>query len=211
MERPSHIIFARHSHFSRTPLMALAISLQVVGAWLFTQGLASHVVTFMHPFTLAPMTPEVLPRTPPPPLPTIDPIKIPRVPIPTIPDTDPGPREGSGGITATTTQPHIPTPPMPTGIDRAAVSIAGTHTVPPYPPIARRLGVEGTVTLRLTVGTDGRVSAAEIVTSAGREDLDQAAKGWILAHWRYRAALKDGTPAPAQLLASVTYSLKNQP
>ena len=67
------------------------------------------------------------------------------------------------------------------------------------------------MTLRLTVGTEGRVMAAEVVTSAGREALDQAARDWIIAHWRYRPALKDGSPAVMQLLASVTYSLKNQP
>jgi len=89
--------------------------------------------------------------------------------------------------------------------------ITATHTVPPYPPVERRLGIEGTVTFRLTVGTDGRVTAAEVVRSAGRDTLDQAARDWIIGHWRYRPALKDGNPAVAQVLASVTYSLKNQP
>ena len=96
-------------------------------------------------------------------------------------------------------------------MDRAAAGITGTHTVPPYPVVERRLGIEGTVTLRLTVGTEGQVTAAQVVTSAGREALDQAAQGWIIAHWRYRPALKDGIPAVTQVLANVTYSLKNQP
>ena len=52
---------------------------------------------------------------------------------------------------------------------------------------------------------------AEVVTSAGREALDQAARAWIIGHWRYRPALRDGNPAVTQVLASVTYSLKNQP
>ncbi len=42
--------------------------------------------------------------------------------------------------------------------DRAAVSIALTHTSPPYPTIARRLELEGRVMLRLTILADGRVS-----------------------------------------------------
>ena len=41
--------------------------------------------------------------------------------------------------------------------------------------------------------------------------LDQAARAWIIGHWRYRPALRDGNPAVTQVLASVTYSLKNQP
>jgi protein TonB len=125
--------------------------------------------------------------------------------------SDQPPPKGGDITTAINIPPQPGTPVAPTGVERAVAAITGTHTVPPYPPIARRLGVEGTVTLRLTVGTDGHVSAAEIVTSAGREDLDQAARDWILAHWRYRPALKDGDPAVAQVLANVTYSLKNQP
>jgi len=117
------------------------------------------------------------------------------------------------GTSLTTTNVPPPTTPRTesAGVDRAAVAIAATHTVPPYPVIERRLGIEGTVTLRLTVGTEGQVITAEVVTSAGREALDQAARAWIIGHWRYRPALRDGNPAVTQVLASVTYSLKNQP
>jgi protein TonB len=73
--------------------------------------------------------------------------------------------------------------------DRSAVSITAARTVPPYPPIARRIGAEGKVTLRLTVSADGRVSQADIVNSSGRDDLDQTAQQWIVAHWTYRPAL----------------------
>ncbi|MBB3348375.1 energy transducer TonB [Sphingomonas sp. BK069] len=43
-----------------------------------------------------------------------------------------------------------------------------------YPPAAIRAGAEGRVVARLTVGTDGRVSACEITTSSGNVDLDDA-------------------------------------
>jgi len=211
MERPSHLLFARHSSLSRTPWLGLAIALQLAGAWLFMHGLSTGTVRFNPPpFDLTPFKEKPVAPTPPPPLPPERPIERVKVDIPIF-DTQ-RPEQGGGGITATTgpsTQTLIPTPP-PAGIDRAAVSVAGTHTTPPYPIVARRAGAEGVVTLRLTVGTDGRVSAAEIVTSAGRDDLDQAARDWILAHWRYRPALKNGDPAVAQVLASVTYSLKNE-
>lgn len=211
MERPSHIAFARHSSLSRTPWIGLAIALQLAGAWLFMHGLSTTIGNFIpHDIFVEPVKPDDLPRTPPPPLPPQTKVEIPHVPQPvfTVQPTEPT----NGGITVSTgTQSsQTLTQPKPAGIERAAVGITATHTVPPYPPIARRLGAEGKVILRLTVGTDGRVTAAEIVTSAGREDLDQAARDWILAHWRYRPAMKDGNPAAAQILASVTYSLKNQ-
>ena len=210
MERPSHLLFARHSSLSRTPWLGLAIALQLAGAWLFLHGLASGTVRLGPPIIdVLPPEPTVLPKTPPP-----EP-KLPKAEVPKVPPIEDFhtqyPPQTDGGITVTpNAQPANSSPAVPNGIDRAPVSIAGTHTTPPYPVVARRVGAEGVVTLRLTVGTDGQVSAAEIVTSAGRDDLDQAARDWILAHWRCRPALKDGNPVPAQLLASVAYSLKNE-
>lgn len=43
-----------------------------------------------------------------------------------------------------------------------------------YPPAAIRAGAQGRVVARLTVGTDGRVSGCEVVSSSGNEDLDAA-------------------------------------
>jgi protein TonB len=210
MERPSHILFTRHSSLSRAPLVGLAVGLQFAGFWLFTQGLREHRIDFgpgvIH---VDPIEQKASPRTAPPPLPPMLPVDIPNVPHPVI-DIAPGPSEST--ITATTsTPPQTTAKSLSTGVDRAAVGITATHTVPPYPVVEQRLGIEGIVTLRLTVGTEGQVMAAEVVKSAGREALDQAARAWIIGHWRYRPALKDGNPAVTQVLASVTYSLKNQP
>jgi len=185
--------------------------MQLAGAWLFIHGLSTGAVKIDHIIDVLPFTEPLVDPAPPPPLPPVKPLEHVKVEIPifTTQTADPG----NKGITPTTEpqqQTATLTQPPPTHVERAAVSIAGTHTTPPYPPVARRQGLEGVVTLRLTVGTDGRVSAAEIVTSAGSTELDQVARDWILGHWRYRPALKDGNPTPAQLLASVTYSLKNE-
>lgn len=210
MERPSHIPFARHSSLSRTPWLGLAIAFQLAGAWLFMHGLSTGTVTIDRIIDVLPFTKTEVDPAPPPPLPPakpIAPVKV-EIPIFTTQTADPG----NKGITTTepTQRTATLTQAPPTHVERAAVAIAGTHTTPPYPPAARRLGLEGVVTLRLTVGTDGRVSAAEIVNSAGSAELDQAALDWILAHWRYRPALREGNPVPVQLLASVAYSLKNE-
>src|SRR5262249_55927120 len=160
----------RHSPFSRAPLVGLAIGLQFVGFWLFTQGLVGHITKFLPtPPIDVRVDPNELPRTPPPPLPPMTQVDVPKVPQPVI-DVAPGPSQTT--ITATAgSQPQTTTRPASTGVDRAVVGITATHTVPPYPVIERRLGIEGTVTLRLTVGTEGQVTAAEVVTSAGREAL----------------------------------------
>jgi protein TonB len=93
---------------------------------------------------------------------------------------------------------------------RAAIGIASTHTLPPYPPVARRIGAEGKVTLNLTVTAEGRVAQADIVTSSGRDDLDQTAQQWIVAHWAYKPALENGVPAVSHTLATVTFNLINE-
>jgi TonB family protein len=66
------------------------------------------------------------------------------------------------------------------------------------------------VTLQLTVNAEGRVAQADIVTSSGRDDLDQTAQAWILAHWTYKPALANGVPAAGHTLATVVFSLTNE-
>ena len=76
--------------------------------------------------------------------------------------------------------------------DTAAASIAGTHTTPPYPGIARKMGEQGTVKLRLTISPQGVVTAADVVQSSGFPDLDQTAVSWVMSHWKYKPAVQAG-------------------
>jgi periplasmic protein TonB len=208
MERPSHVIFNTHQPLSyRLPYLGLAACLQIAIFWLFTHELAS--VGIRH-FTRYIEVPPIKVETdngpkPPPPKPHIrNRLETPSVSLPTFTIG----RETGGGITVT---PNGGDGTTITGPTRAAVSVAATHTVPSYPVIARRVGWEGQVTLRLTVLTDGHVGAAEVVTSSGRVDLDQTAQAWIVSHWRCRPALDKGLPAVSQTLATVVFSLKDAP
>jgi len=207
MERPSHIIFTSQSRSHRLPLIGLAISFQAAAVWLFVHGLA---IGSLHlppgPITLTPVQDPPKPGVKPP-----EP-KFHPLPIPQPPDPLSGVKiesSGGGGITTGPLPPESGPVGKPAGITRAPISVTATHTVPPYPPIARRIGAEGKVTLKLTVTAEGRVSQADIVTSSGREDLDQTAQAWIMAHWVYKPAMTDGVPAVSQTLASVTFSLIN--
>jgi len=207
MERPSHIIFdtSTHTVSRRLPFLSLALCFQAAVFWLFTHGLMGHFIpTVPDPFKLIPIK-----ESHPPPLPPTNPhipkkIDGPHVPPPSFREENrPPPGPGSS------TPPTPENPPTVPGVDRAPVSNLSTHTVPPYPPVARRIGAEGKVTLRLTVTAEGRVNQADVVTSSGDEDLDQAARHWIVAHWTYRPALKDGVPAISHTLATVIFSLVN--
>ncbi|MBS0382217.1 MAG: energy transducer TonB [Proteobacteria bacterium] len=98
----------------------------------------------------------------------------------------------------------VAVPPKPT----PAVSIEHTHTTPPYPPLSRRLGEEGTVELKLAIGTDGRVQSADLVKSSGSERLDEAALTWVQSHWRYRPATSEGHPVSSETRVNVVFNLK---
>ena len=104
----------------------------------------------------------------------------------------------------TTTSPGVrsvvgPTPPR---------GIATTHTQPPYPVFARRIGKEGTVILDITVATDGGVQQVSIAKSSGDDGLDEAAVNWVKTHWRYQPATRNGEPVVAQSEAQVVFSLR---
>jgi protein TonB len=207
MERPSHIVFERNQSFSRrAPLFAMAIGLQLAGFWLFTHGLASHVSTMIHDINFIPTHEKEVPPLEPP-----EPIITKKMDIPVVnqPEfTTEQPSNGAGGITTTLPQGNDTGSTGPReNIVHSAVGIPFTHTVPPYPPIARRIGAEGKVTLRLTVSVEGRVIQADVVTSSGRDELDQTAQQWIMAHWAYKPALENGVPVASHVLATVTFNL----
>ena len=102
----------------------------------------------------------------------------------------------------------VPGPTTPV-YDQAAVGVAGTHTTPPYPPLAIRLGEEGNVRLHLTISPQGIVTEALVVRSSGFGDLDQAAHNWIMAHWRCRPAMRGGAAVASVSDVLVRFDLRN--
>jgi len=207
MERPSHIHFDSHRFSNRLPLIGMALSFQAAALWLFVHGFSHYRFADVPPdltVSAIPETPTKQPVRPPEPV-----MSHPKPVTAERPIFETAPGERSAFNTEQRQSSTIVPTVTPPGLDRAPVSVAATHTVPPYPPIARRLGVEGKVTLRLTVNAEGRVGAAEVVTSSGRDDLDQTAQQWIMAHWIYKPALVNGAPVASKALATVTFSLTN--
>lgn len=216
MERPSHSIttLSLQSGSRRIAGLGFSIATQLAFVAVLIGGVAVRVnAPPPRPFEVEQLR-EVKPQTPPPPQ-----IKVERPITPTAaaPVIDIAPEAGATPITSIvpptvqnapviTRQPPEGPPAVP---DRPAIAVPQTHTVPPYPALPRRLGIEGKVTLRLTVAPDGSVGKAEVVTSSGRQDLDQAAQQWIVGHWTYQPAVKAGAPAASQVMAAVQFSLTN--
>jgi protein TonB len=75
----------------------------------------------------------------------------------------------------------------------------------PYPDEARRAGIEGTVTLSITVDNEGRVVAAKIVKGQGY-GLDEAALTAI-RRFRFKPAVKNGEAVSTEMKYSYTFLL----
>jgi TonB family protein len=65
-----------------------------------------------------------------------------------------------------------------------------------YPPLALRMGMEGDVTIRIEVDTEGKVTKAEIMKGAGAGFDEEALKA--VKQSRFEAAQKDGQNVAAE-------------
>lgn len=75
----------------------------------------------------------------------------------------------------------------------------------PYPEEARRAGIEGTVTLAITVDPEGKVVAAKIVSGPGY-GLNEAARDAI-RRFRFKPAIKGGEKVSTEMKYSYTFLL----
>jgi TonB family protein len=80
------------------------------------------------------------------------------------------------------------------------------HLVP-YPPIALGHLEEGTVTLDLTVASDGSVEDAQILKSSGSAQLDAAALTGV-GNWRYKPVYRNGAPVSYHWEVAVQFHLR---
>ena len=78
---------------------------------------------------------------------------------------------------------------------------------PPYPRVALKDRLQGTVLLQIRVDTDGHPVAVDIARSSGHLVLDRAARDQVLKHWRFRPAMQQGQVVEAIGLVPVEFSL----
>jgi protein TonB len=80
-------------------------------------------------------------------------------------------------------------------------------TKPPYPDDARQAYSEGTVVLRVTLDTQGRVTDVEVVESAGDSRLDLVAVRVVKKSWVFEPKLVDGNPVVSTIMVRIPFSL----
>jgi protein TonB len=117
--------------------------------------------------------------------------------------------------------PGVPGPPMPEGaldgVDTDYSPPPATQTAlrpvsivrPDYPPSSRRLGIEGTVRVRVLVGADGRPREVTVKQGIGDAALDEAA---LLAvrRWRFEPARRNGEPVAATVVVPIQFRLVDE-
>jgi len=79
---------------------------------------------------------------------------------------------------------------------------------PPYPPLSKRRGEQGTTVVSVFIGTDGVAQKAEIKKSSGFERLDQVALESAL-RWRYVPGKRSGVPEAMWVNVPIPFVLTN--
>lgn len=81
------------------------------------------------------------------------------------------------------------------------------NPAPVYPPLARRMGEEGRVVLRVQVTAQGTADSVELMTSSGSDRLDQAALKAV-RNWRFVPARRGGEAVASAVLVPITFKLE---
>lgn len=126
----------------------------------------------------------------PPPAPALEPMPLDALSL--IGDATPPP------------EPEEPAPAAPEPA-RPARLIEGSRVEPVMPVAAKTLRARGTVTLALTVGMDGSVESAEVLScSRPGVGFEKAAVDAAL-RWRYEPATREGRPVPSGVTVRVEF------
>ncbi|MFZ6657283.1 TonB family protein [Undibacterium sp. TJN19] len=186
-------------------------------------GLISHAVQMLPKEVVLTMIQPQAPQQEPPkpkaePVPTkkLAPLQTPVIPVPAITPVVNIPVTEN----QITVQPSVAVPQVVAKAEPVAAPVAPTQPKqisaveylrapqPDYPPMARRLGEEGKVTMRILVNEKGVAERVEIQKSSGSNRLDEAAKTAILRAI-FKPYLEDGKALTVIATATINFSLSS--
>lgn len=195
--------------------------LHVFMAYAFVSGLAIKAVKVitgpLETVNIEDTAPPDEDDTPPPPPPKLEEIP-PYVPPPDVVIEQAAPPAPT--ITTQTTIPN-PTPappappapvapPAPPAPDKPATPRGNTVGISTddYPAASRRAGEEGRTVVRVTIGTNGRVSNCTVVQSSGFSRLDDKACDVAMRRWRFNAAESGGQKIESTKVQPIQWRLE---
>ena len=190
------------------------LALHVLIGYGFISGLASRVVhTIIPPVQIAQINQPKKQDKPPPPPPKLQDIK-PYVPPPEFVNIQ-APSQNNNAITEVSRQ-RAPAPVArpaapPAPVAHTGIALDASHPVDVnsyYPDASRREGEEGTCLVKITVGTDGRVSDASVLRSTGHPRLDKACLQ--VAHaYRFHPATVNHRPVVSTASLPIQFKITN--
>lgn len=159
-----------------------------------------------------PPPPQEVPDTPPPPVAPPPPISIAPAPPPIRTQTTiPPPAPPAVLIPPPAAPAPPPAPPAPSQARRVSPKNQASWTrriIQNYPSRAIREELEGTVSLSVSIGPDGRVTGCSVTGSSGHSVLDDAACKDYTRYARFDPALNDaGNPISSSYSQSIRYTL----
>jgi protein TonB len=84
-----------------------------------------------------------------------------------------------------------------------------SNPLPAYPPLARKLGLEGLVVLRVQVGVAGAPEQVAVARTSGAPLLDEAALQAVQG-WKFVPARRGDTPIAHVVDVPIRFQLKNE-
>ena len=87
-------------------------------------------------------------------------------------------------------------------------AVMSTHTIPPYPVLAQRIGKQGPTRMMVDINTEGVPTHADVITSSGSLRLDDAAVAHVLEFWRWLPPTENCKPIAVKTLVNVVWNLK---
>ncbi len=81
------------------------------------------------------------------------------------------------------------------------------NPAPAYPPLARRMGEEGKVLLRVAVNPLGSADSVDIKTSSGSARLDEAARKTVL-NWKFIPAKRGDSAVHSWVVVPIIFKLE---
>jgi protein TonB len=134
-------------------------------------------------------------------------VEIPSVPTQTVDSTPILPDPGNFPGQSTVPQPQVDPIPLPQPVRlEAKLLTPASELKPPYPESKLASGEEALLKLRLTIDERGRVVAVEPVGKADRVFFE-AARRYLLAHWRYKPASEDGRAVMSSTVITLRFQL----
>lgn len=209
-----------HPELSRILAMAAAIAVHafafllllvpMAGSRLDAPAPAPEQPRWQKPVELTPppRPPEIVPIRPQSPRPQVQPRSVPRIDAPTIDQAIV--EHGHAAADPVVEQPATDAGAGPSiGAPLPGMRLEYAFApAPPYPGIAARRGIEGSVLLKILVGTDGKPLDVVISRSSGHKVLDDAARRFVLENWRFKPAMHEGRAVQAHGLVPIEFKMR---